>query len=99
MIALGAVPRQRVTVPSVEGRPVPEESTRHRRASRERGSRRRTAVHSEDHLDERLYEQARADEPSLRAKQLAQKVGKKFGWRIHPRTIERRFLRGQKKRR
>ncbi len=46
-----------------------------------------------------FLEQARADEPSLRAKQLAQKVGKKFGWRIHPRTIERRFLRGQKKRR
>jgi transposase len=41
--------------------------------------------------------QARATEPSLSAKALAQQVEKHFGVRVHPRTLERRFRRQEKK--
>jgi transposase len=43
--------------------------------------------------------QARAAEPSLSAPGLAQQVAKHFGVRVHPRTIERRLRRPEKKRR
>jgi transposase len=40
--------------------------------------------------------QARVAEPSLRAERLANMVKKNFGVRIHPRSIERQFLRQKK---
>ena len=40
--------------------------------------------------------QARVAEPSLRAERLASLVEKNFGVRIHPRSIERQFLRQKK---
>jgi len=40
--------------------------------------------------------QARVAEPSLRAERLASMVEKNFGVRIHPRSIERQFLRQKK---
>jgi transposase len=43
--------------------------------------------------------QARAAEPALSAPELAQQVAKHFGVRVHPRTIERRLRRPEKKRR
>ena len=43
--------------------------------------------------------QARGDDAALKATALAEMVQKRFGATIHPRTIERRLLRDQKKRR
>jgi len=43
--------------------------------------------------------QAQATEPSLSAQALSQQVEKHFGVRVHPRTIDRRLRRPEKKRR
>jgi transposase len=43
--------------------------------------------------------QARSAQPELRFVELAQEVEKQFGVRVHPRSIERRLTRRQKKRR
>jgi len=46
-----------------------------------------------------FIEQCRAEEPSRRSEELAQRVQERFGVRVHPRTIERALARRQKKRR
>lgn len=46
-----------------------------------------------------FIEQCRAEEPSRRSEELAQRVQERFEVRVHPRTIERALARRQKKRR
>ncbi|MDA2925866.1 helix-turn-helix domain-containing protein [Acidobacteria bacterium AH-259-G07] len=46
-----------------------------------------------------FIEQCRAEESSRRSEELAQRVQKRFGVQVHPRTIERALARRQKKRR
>lgn len=47
-----------------------------------------------------LYLQhSRASEPSISASELAEKVQRRFGVTVHPRSIERALLRAEKKRR
>lgn len=46
-----------------------------------------------------FIEQCRAEEPSRRSEELAQRVEERFEVRMHPRTIERALARRQKKRR
>ena len=43
--------------------------------------------------------QARQDDPSLSARDLARRIQERFGVTVHPRTIERGLTRDQKKRR
>ena len=43
--------------------------------------------------------QVRADDPSLRSPDLAEKIEQRFGVRVHTRTIERALALGEKKRR
>lgn len=45
-----------------------------------------------------FLEQARVENPSLRASAMARRVSKRFRVRIHPRTIERALARREKKR-
>jgi transposase len=46
----------------------------------------------------RFLEQARSDNPELRAVALADRVAERFGVRVHPRSIERALARQGKKR-
>jgi transposase len=41
---------------------------------------------------------ARADDPTVRSRTLAQRVQARFGYAVHPRSIERAFARAEKKR-
>jgi transposase len=45
-----------------------------------------------------FLERARAADPALRAPALAQRVQGRFGYAVHPRSIERAFARAEKKR-
>jgi transposase len=45
-----------------------------------------------------FLERARAADPALRAPALAQRVQDRFGYAVHPRSIERAFARAEKKR-
>jgi transposase len=45
-----------------------------------------------------FLERARAGDPALRAPALAQRVQGRFGYAVHPRSIERAFARAEKKR-
>ena len=45
-----------------------------------------------------FLERARAADPALRAPALAQRVRARFGYAVHPRSIERAFARAEKKR-
>jgi transposase len=44
-----------------------------------------------------FIQRSRAADPSLRTEELAQRVWERFGVRVHPRSIERRLSRQQKK--
>jgi transposase len=46
-----------------------------------------------------FIQQSRTAQPSLRTQELAQLVQERFGVQIHPRSIERKLSRRQKKRR
>jgi len=45
-----------------------------------------------------FLDRARAEDPALRAPALAQRVQARFGYAVHPRSIERAFARAEKKR-
>jgi transposase len=46
-----------------------------------------------------FLEQARAEDPSLRSSELAERLREEFGLLVHPRSIERALARREKKRR